>query len=151
VDTTEVVADVTRALTPFMSLLLRTGEHAADQAIEEAGNQVNAAGWALAKRMWSRLRSRAPGDPALDQAARQVAAAETTDADARKALRDVLERMLVADSQLFDELARLAAEGQRQAQPQTNIGREVNIGVEAGSIVGSSFNAVGKQTGPPSQ
>jgi hypothetical protein len=149
-DTTEVVAAVTRTLTPFMSLLLRTGEHAADQATEQAGNQINATGWALAKRMWSRLRSRAPGDPALDQAARQVAA-EPTDADAQQALRDVLEQVLVADSHLLGELARLAAEGQRQAQPQTAIGGEVNIGVQAGSIVGSSFNAVGKQTGPPRQ
>jgi hypothetical protein len=134
---------VTVVLTPFLTLLPRAGERAA----EEAGARIGADAWALAKQLWSRLQGRTESDDALGQATAAVAAVPA-DPAAQAALRGELRRIFAADTGLLNEITdSLVPEGQEAHL--TNIAHELNIGINTtGPIVGSHINATGKQSGP---
>jgi hypothetical protein len=130
---------VTDALAPFMPLLFRVGEHAA----EEAGNRIGAAGWTSAKELWAQIWRRADHDPALERAARDVAAVPA-DPGAKQALRAALEQALAADTHLREAIAQLLSNKEWRVQ-QTNTAQELTIGVQAGSIANSTVKGIGKQ------
>jgi hypothetical protein len=142
VEITAVVGAVVPALTPFISLLTRIGEATVERAIDEVGNRIDTNGWKLAKDLWARLRHRVASDPALKQAADELAAVPA-DPAAQEALRQHLERVLANDPSLLGELNRLLTAN--TPPRQVNTAREINIGVQ-GSIHGGTVTAIGKQS-----
>jgi hypothetical protein len=133
---------VTEALAPFMPLLFRVGEHAA----EEAGNRIGAAGWTSAKQLWVHVWRRAAHDPPLERAARDVAAVPT-DPGAQQTLQAALEQALAADTDFREAVARVLTNNERQVK-QTTTAQELTIGVQAGSIDNSTVTGIGKQERP---
>ncbi len=133
---------VTEALTPFMPLLFRLGEHAA----EEAGNRIGAAGWSSAKQLWAHVWRRARHDPALKRAIRDVAAVPA-DPGPQHTLQVALEQALAADTDLREAVAQLLTKDERQVQ-QTTTAQDLTAGVIAGSIANSTVKGIGKQERP---
>jgi hypothetical protein len=141
-DVAGVAKAVTEALTPFMPLLFRVGEHAA----EEAGNRIGAAGWSSAKQLWVHVWRRASHDPALERAARDVAAVPT-DPGAQQNLQAALEQALATDTDLRQAVAGLLTIDERQVQ-QTITAQELTAGVIASTIDKSTVTGIGKQERP---
>jgi hypothetical protein len=132
-DVAAVAQQVTAVLVPFMPLLLRMSEHAA----EEVGNRIGAEGWVLAKRSWAQLQDHAGRDQALRQAAQDVAAVPA-DPGAQMTLQRELERVLSADTELFHGLDSLLTEHMHP----TKTADDLTIGVQAGSITGSRLDSI---------
>lgn len=89
-------------LAPFLGVLLRGGEAAADQVGQRAGDE----GWGAAVRIWDRLRGRVESRPAALELAGDVGD-RPHDARARVAFEHQLEKVLAAEPGLAEELARL--------------------------------------------
>jgi hypothetical protein len=141
---TAVAEGVVAALIPFLPLLRRIGEGAAEHAVDEIGARIDAKGWELAKALWARIRHQVAGDRALEQATGDLAALPA-DPAAREALQQQLHRVLNTDPVLLTDLRQLL--DATAATQQTNVASEVNIGVQAGRIGGGKVQGIGKQSG----
>jgi hypothetical protein len=143
-EVTAVAEAVVAALIPFLPLLRRIGEGAVDHAIDEVGSRIDTKGWELAKALWARIRHQVARDPALNQAAADLAALPA-DPAAQETLQHQLHRVLNTNPALLTELEQLLTA--KAATQQTNVGGEVNIGVQAGQIGGGKVQGIGKQSG----
>ena len=92
------IAALAAALVPF---LVKGGEKLAEMVAEKLGD----AGFEGAKGVWERLRRAIAREPAAEVAVRDLAAAPQ-DADYQAALRVQLKKLLAADKDLAEQLAR---------------------------------------------
>jgi len=129
------IATLAAALVPF---LVKGGEKLAEMVAEKLGN----AGFEGAKGAWERLRRAIAGRPAAEDAVRDLAATPE-DADYQAALRVQLKKLLEADTNLAEQLARALQAGP-QADHRTGVHGDGAIAQGTGAVAaGKAGVAVG--------
>lgn len=101
-----LAAQVVTVLAPALPYLLKAGERAS----EEAGSRLGAQAWEQASALWTKLRPRVEEQPAVLEAAQEVAE-RPEDEDAQAALRVQLRKLLSKDSALAAELVQVVGSG----------------------------------------
>lgn len=105
-DPATLAAQMVAVLAPALPYLLKAGERAA----EEAGSRLGGQAWEQASALWAKLRPRADEQPAVMEAAQEVAQ-RPEDEDAQAALRVQLRKLLSKDSALAAELVQVVGPG----------------------------------------
>jgi hypothetical protein len=126
-------------LAPFLPYLVRNAEDLG----EDVAKKLGAEAWGFARRIWGRLRPKVDERPAAQEAAADVAA-KADDPRALGALELQLEKLLAADAQLAEDVARLFAEAE-EAGVVASGERAVAIGgdVTSSTVVTGDQNTIG--------
>ena len=130
-------ATLTAFLAPFLAALLKPGQELAERAAGELGESL----WEHARRLWGRLRPAVEGKPAAEEAVRDVA--EQPDSEgAQKSLGWQLQKLLEADPQLAQDLARLWADVPRGGVTAGERGVAAGGDIDRSTIVTGDGNVV---------
>ena len=95
----ELASELARILGPYLPYLVETGKKAGDKVVGEAA-------LAGAKKVWGKLRGKVEEKPEAAEAVRDLAE-DPDDSDLQAALRVQLKKILAADSDFAEELAKL--------------------------------------------
>lgn len=133
----ELVTETVKLLAPALPALLLAGGKAVEKVGEAAGGAVVEG----AKKIWGWLRPHAEKQPALLDAAQEVAA-HPGDADAQGALRVQVRKLLEAQPQLVPDLAALV---QRVSVQQIHQEQHGSGNIQAGGCI--SARDINIQTG----
>lgn len=126
-DPSQLAAEITNALTPYLPYLLTGGSKIAEGAATKLGEKFTKAGWDGASKLWAKLKPKVEAKSAALEAVQDVAKAPD-DADAIAAFRQQLKKILVEDSTLANELQVWSVGGDLNT---VNIGAWANVGAVA--------------------
>ena len=113
---------LTAFLAPFLPVLLKAG----DAAAQEAGSLVTQEAWPYAKRLWGRLWPSVEARPAAVEAVKD--AADQPDDDRLISLKVQLQKLLDTDSALAADVERMFAEAQAANVVVVSGPRAVGVG-----------------------
>ncbi len=135
-----VVMKIVSFISPFLSILYRLGDKAADKAVESAGEKLNAAAWCKAKEIWKILGPKIKEKASANESALDLVN-NPEEEDNQAAFRVQVRKLLETDLDLKVEIEKILSNNSIASVPREQITQAVTgdqnqvIGNVTGGIV----------------